>query len=91
LKFVRHFAGNRAVNRHVNPLTFGNKHMSQDSSPVQIVAQSPIRAPLAGGIPWSNHADHPAVAGFAFTTDAQIRTIPAAVVDAAGGPTIRRQ
>jgi hypothetical protein len=58
--------------------------------PSQVTAQSPIRAPLAGGIPWANHADHPAVAGFAFTTDAQIRTIPAAIIDAAGGP-LRRQ
>jgi hypothetical protein len=57
-----------------------------DSTPIaHPVAQSPIRQPLAGGIPWANHEAHPAVAGFAFTTDAQIQTIPASVVAAVGG------
>jgi hypothetical protein len=59
-------------------------------APTQVVAQSPIRAPLAGGIPWANHSDHPAVAGFAFTTDAQIQTVAAAVVDRTGGKLDRR-
>jgi hypothetical protein len=56
-------------------------------APVQIVAESPIRAPLLGNIPWSNHAAHPAVTG---PTGAEVRTIPQAIVDAAGGPTVRR-
>ena len=30
-------------------------------SPQQVTAESPIRAPLLGSIPWSNHAAHPAV------------------------------
>ena len=59
--------------------------------PSQLVAEQPVRNPLAGGIPFRSHATNPAVGGIPIGADAQIRTIPQAVVDAAGGPTIRRQ
>jgi hypothetical protein len=82
---------NDAMNHSTPPASTGWAPGRPDSTPiVQVVAQSPIRAPLAGGIPWANHADHPAVAGFAFTTDAQIQTVPAAVVDRTGGKLDRR-
>jgi hypothetical protein len=63
--------------------------------PTQVTAESPIRAPLAGGIAWANHAAHPAVvgptdrAGFP-PHDTHVRTIPQAIVDAAGGPLQRK-
>jgi hypothetical protein len=63
---------------------------SAHGAPTQVVAQSTPTAPLDGGKPWGTPSQHPALAGFANTADGQIRTIPKAVVDAAGGPTIRR-
>jgi hypothetical protein len=59
-------------------------------APSQNFAEQPVRNPLAGGIPFRSHATNPALTG-PIGTDAQIRTIPTAIVDAAGGPTIRRQ
>jgi hypothetical protein len=57
--------------------------------PTQVVAEQPIRAPLAGGIPWANHSQHPAVAGFPVaqpgSRDAHVQAIPTAVVDALTG------
>ena len=75
--------------------------MSKDSSPAspgyptQITAESPIRAPLLGNIPWANHAAHPAVvgptdrAGFP-PRDTHVTMITAAVVDATGGALRRK-
>jgi hypothetical protein len=75
--------------------------MSKDSSPAspgyptQVTAESPIRAPLLGNIPWANHAAHPAVvgptdrAGFP-PRDTHVTMIPAAVVDATGGALRRK-
>jgi hypothetical protein len=55
-----------------------------DSTPIApVVAEQPIRAPLAGFIPFSNYGSNPAVVG---PTGAEVRTIPAAIVDRAGGP-----
>lgn len=67
-------------------------------APSQVVAESPIRAPLAGGIPFSNHTTNPAVAGWPVSrpgwpvsaNDAHVVSVPAAIVDAAGGPMNRR-
>jgi hypothetical protein len=59
--------------------------------PSQVVAQSTPTQPLAGNAPWGSPSQHPALAGFANTADAQIQPIPQSVLDAAGGPTIRRQ
>jgi hypothetical protein len=75
--------------------------MSKDSSPAspgyptQVTAESPIRAPLLGNIPWANHAAHPAVvyptdrAGYP-PRDTHVTMIPAAVVDATGGALRRK-
>ncbi len=61
-------------------------------APSQVVAELPIRAPLAGGIPWANHATNPAVAGWPVAQpgfppihDAHVATVPNAIVDATGG------
>jgi hypothetical protein len=73
--------------------------MSKDSSPAspgaptQVVAESPIRAPLAGNIPWSNHTTNPAVAGWPVSrpgwpvspADAHVQLVPKATADAVGG------
>jgi hypothetical protein len=59
-------------------------------APARVTAEQPIRAPLVGGIPWANHAAHPAVTG-PIGADQHVRPVPQKVVDAAGGPTIRRQ
>jgi hypothetical protein len=66
--------------------------ISNPASPgraTNIVAETPIRAPLAGGIPWANHAAHPAVVG-PVGPDSHVRGVPHSVVDATGG-VLRRQ
>jgi hypothetical protein len=63
---------------------------SAHGSPVQIVAEEKIRAPLAADIAWSNHAQNPAVAGYALGNVAQIVTVPNAIVDRVGGQQNRR-
>jgi hypothetical protein len=63
-------------------------------SPTQVVAEQPVRSPLAGNIPFNNHQTNPAVAGWPVSqpgwpvsvNDAHVRPVPAAIVDAAGGP-----
>ena len=71
------------------------RNPASPGAPSQVVAESPIRAPLAGNIPWANHAAHPAVvaptdrAGFP-PRDTHVTMIPAAVVDATGGKLDRR-
>jgi hypothetical protein len=67
--------------------------ISNPASPgraTNVVAETPIRALLAGFIPFTNHGSHPAVTG-PIGSDAHVRPVPQAVVDAAGGPTLRRQ
>jgi hypothetical protein len=64
-------------------------------APTQVFAETPIRAPLAGGIPFRNHAEHPAVTGPVDRAgypphDQHVRTIPTAVVDVIGGPLQRK-
>jgi hypothetical protein len=64
-------------------------------APVQIVAEQPIRAPLAGGIPWANHSQHPAVVGPTDRAgwpphDQHVRKVPDALVDRTGGPLQRK-
>ena len=61
------------------------KNPATPGRPSQLVAQSTPTAPLDGGKPWGSPLNHPALAGFANTADAQIRTIPQAIVDAIGG------
>jgi hypothetical protein len=58
-------------------------------APSQVVAESPIRAPLLGNIPWANHTAHPAVTG-PIGADAHVRPVPQSVVDATGGKLIRQ-
>jgi hypothetical protein len=60
-------------------------NIASPGAPIQIVAQSTPTAPLAGGTPWGTPSQHPAVAGFANTAETQIRSVPNACVDAAGG------
>jgi hypothetical protein len=75
--------------------------MSKDTSPAspgyptQVVAESPIRAPLAGNIPWAGHDAHPAVTGPVDRAgwpphDTHVRPVSAALVDATGGKIDRR-
>jgi hypothetical protein len=67
-------------------------------APSQVVAESPIRDPLAGGIPFTNHATNPAVAGWPVSrpgwppsaNDGHVVSVSQAVIDAAGGPVVRR-
>ena len=62
-------------------------------APTQVSAESPIRAPLAGNIAWSNHTTNPAVAGWPVSqpgwpvspTDAHVKPVSQATVDAVGG------
>jgi hypothetical protein len=49
-----------------------------------IVSQSPVRAPLAGDIPWAA-PNAPAVGSIPITFAAQVRTVPQATVDSVGG------
>jgi hypothetical protein len=55
-----------------------------------VVAQSTPTAPLDGGKPWGTPSRHPAVAGFANTAETQIVSVPANLIDRAGGPLNRR-
>jgi hypothetical protein len=57
-------------------------NISSPGAPTQVVTAQPIRQPLAGFIPFSNYGAHPAVVGPA---GAEVRTVPAATVDRAGG------
>jgi hypothetical protein len=62
-------------------------------APVQIVAEQPVRNPLAGGIPFRNHETNPAVAGWPVSqpgwpvkaNDGHVKPVSQAVADAAGG------
>ncbi len=58
---------------------------SAPGAPTQVVAESPVRAPLAGFIPWSTPT-----LSIPIGADAQIVTVPDALVDAAGGAVNRK-
>jgi hypothetical protein len=71
------------------------RNPASPGAPQQVTAESPVRAPLLGNIPWANHAEHPAVvmptdrAGWP-PHDTHVTMVPAAVVDATGGPLQRK-
>jgi hypothetical protein len=50
-----------------------------------ITSESPVRAPLLGGIPWTPAGDFPPI-GF----NAQVVTVPHSLVDRVGGVQNRR-
>ena len=52
--------------------------------PQQIVAEQPVRAPLAGDIPWTTPGA-PAVGSLPLGFDAQVRPVSAEMVQFAGG------
>jgi hypothetical protein len=58
-------------------------------APIQVVAQSQPRDPI-GGIPFTSHAQNPAIGGIATTFGTQVVTVPNAVVDRVGGAQNRR-
>ena len=66
------------------------RNPASPGAPSQVTAEQPIRAPLAGGIPWANHSQHPAVvsptdrAGWP-PHDTHVTSIPQAVLDALAG------
>jgi hypothetical protein len=53
-------------------------------TPVQVIAQSQPRDPIAG-IPFTSHAANPAVGGIATTFATQVLPVSAAMVEFAGG------
>jgi hypothetical protein len=57
---------------------------SAPGAPVQVVAESPVRAPLAGFIPWTTPGA-PAVGSIPLGFDAQVVSVPNAFVDRVGG------
>jgi hypothetical protein len=69
--------------------------MSQDSNPASpgypsmVVAQSQPRDPI-GGVPFTSHAQNPAVGGIATTFATQVVRVPDARVDHIGGEMNRR-
>jgi hypothetical protein len=62
---------------------------SAPGAPVQVVAESPVRQPLAGDIARSRH-DAPAIGGIPIGNVAQIVSVPNSVVDFLGQPMNRR-
>jgi hypothetical protein len=71
-----------------NTQNTGSAPRRPDSTPIApVVAESPIRQPLAGFIPFSNYGAHPAVVG---PTGAEVRTIAADIIDRTGGPLQRK-
>jgi hypothetical protein len=64
-------------------------------APQQVTAESPVRAPLLGNIPWANHSQHPAVVGPTDRAgwpahDSHVRPVSADVVDRTGGKLQRK-
>jgi hypothetical protein len=57
--------------------------------PIQVVAQSVVRAPLAGNIPWTTPGA-PAVGSIPITFATQVVTVPHSLVDRVGGAQNRR-
>jgi hypothetical protein len=53
-------------------------------APTQLWAEAPVRAPLAGNIPWTA-PNAPAVGSIPLGYDAQVVTVPNARVDQVGG------
>jgi hypothetical protein len=71
------------------------RNPASPGAPSQVVAEQPVRQPLAGGIPFHNYATNPAVVGPTDRAgypprDSHVTMIPAAVVDATGGKLDRR-
>jgi hypothetical protein len=66
-----------------------NTSIASPGAPVQVVAESPVRAPLAGGIPWTTPGA-PAVGSIPLGFAAQVVTVPRAFVEAVGGPLPKR-
>jgi hypothetical protein len=64
-------------------------NIASPGSPTQVVAESPVRAPLLGFIPWTA-PNAPAVGSIPIGADAQIVTVPNARVDHVGGEMNRR-
>jgi hypothetical protein len=58
--------------------------------PSQVVAQSQPRDPI-GGIPFTSHAQNPAIGGIATTFDTQVVRVPQILVDRLGGEMNRRR
>jgi hypothetical protein len=52
--------------------------------PTQVVAESPVRAPLSGGIPWTTPGA-PAIGSIPIGSDAQIVSVTIARQEFAGG------
>jgi hypothetical protein len=59
-------------------------NIASPGHPSQVAAESPVRAPLLGFIPRAAPAA-PAVGSLPIGADAQIRTVPNALVDSTGG------
>jgi hypothetical protein len=62
-----------------------NTSIASPGSPTQVVAENPIRAPLAGNIVWSTPT-----LSVPLGADAQVRPVSPAFVDATGGKLNRR-
>ena len=60
-------------------------NIASPGAPTHVVAESPVRQPLAGDIAWST----PTLA-VPIGADAQIQRVPNAVVDRVGNPLNRR-
>jgi hypothetical protein len=61
-----------------------NTSIASPGAPIQVVAQSQPRDPIAG-IPFTSHAANPAVGGIQTTFATQVRSVPIALVELAGG------
>ena len=59
-------------------------NIASPGRPSQVVAEQPVRAPLAGNIPWTTPGA-PAVGSLPLGFDAQVRPVPRATVDFLGG------
>jgi hypothetical protein len=59
-------------------------NIASPGHPAIVVSESPVRAPLAGNIPWTA-PNAPAIGSLALGFDAQVRPVPSALVEFAGG------
>jgi hypothetical protein len=59
-------------------------NIASPGAPVQVVAESPVRAPLSGGIPWTTPGA-PAIGSIPLGADAQIVSVTLARQEFAGG------
>jgi hypothetical protein len=65
------------------------RNPASPGAPAQVVAETPLRAPLLGNITWANHAAHPAVVG-PVGPASHVRPVSQALVDATGGKLDRK-